>query len=140
MASNMTGSEFAAKWATRLSNSTAEITRGVDAVTTSPGQAAIAKKAKLVARWNESINNGKWERALGKMTVEDWRTAMKNKGINRVASGAMEATPKMAAFGDKLIAYQNAGLQTIYKMPDATLADSVNRATAWINYMAKMPK
>lgn len=136
----MSGAEFAAKWANRLSNSTTEMLKGVNAVSTSPAQAAVAKKAKLIANWNASINDGSWERAMNKISVEDWRSAMINKGVPRVASGAQEAAAKMAAFGDRLLAYQNAGLPTIYKMPDTSLADSKNRAVAWIEYMSKMPK
>lgn len=136
----MNGADFAAKWASRLSSATNEISRGVDAVTVAPSVSAVAKKAKLVAKWNEAINNGKWEKNLSKVTLEDWKTAMKNKGINRIGQGATEAASKMAAFGEKLLAYQNAGLPAISRMPDNTVADGIARASAWITYMSKMPK
>jgi hypothetical protein len=137
MANNMSGADFAAKWANRLSNSTAEITRGVDSVTEAPSARAVKKQAKLIANWNAAINNGKWAQKLGAVTLEDWRSAMKNKGISRIATGANEATAKMADFGTKLLNYQQANLPKIYSLPDTNQGETKARMNAWFDIMAK---
>lgn len=137
MAGNMSGAEFASKWQNRLSNATAEITKGVDSVTEAPSARAVKKQAKLVANWTASVNSGKWATNTSKVTLEDWRSAMKNKGINRIATGATEAAGKMADFGTKLLSYQNANLSKIYSMPDTNQGETKARMNAWFDIMTK---
>lgn len=137
MATNMSGADFAAKWANRLSQSTADIQRGVDAVTEAPSARAVAKQAKLVANWTAAVNSGKWASKMKAVTLEDWRSAMKNKGIGRISTGASEASAKMADFGTKLLAYQNSNLPTIYKMPDTNQGETKARMNAWFDIMSK---
>ena len=133
----MNGSEFAAKWANRLSGATTEITKGVQSVTEAPGVAAVRKQAKLVANWTAAVNSGKWAANTSKVTLDEWKSAMINKGINRIASGANEATGKMAQFGQKLMDYQNANLGAIYSMPDTNKAETKARMDKWFDTMSK---
>lgn len=136
----VTSEQFATKWAGRLSGATVEITNGVNSVSIAPSVKAIAKQDKMKANIIKSIDDGTWKTNLGKVTLEDWKDKMVNKGIPRISQGANDAKGKMQAFGEKLLPFQ-AGLQnTIKGMPDLNLSDSINRAVAWINGMSKFKK
>jgi predicted transcriptional regulator len=132
--------KVAEKWARNLSASTEYIRSGVEATTTNPAQEAIKKKAKLKARWNEAIDSGKWESALGKITTEDWKRAMIDKGLARIGAGATASQPKMEAFLSRLLPYIDSVKAKIATMPDVTLEDRINRMTTFIREMAKFKK
>lgn len=129
--------EFAEKWSRRLKASLEDIRKGVEKVNEAPSKKAIAKKEKFKQRLIEAIDSGRWERALEKVTLEDWKRAMIQKGLSRIASGVDEATPKMQAFGEALLKHIEAGLKQIEGMPDLTLEDNINRMVAFIRHMAK---
>lgn len=129
--------EFAEKWSRRLKASLEDIRKGVEKVNEAPSKKAIAKKEKLKQRLIEAIDSGRWERALSKVTLEDWKRAMIQKGLSRIASGVDEATPKMIEFGQALLQHIEAGQKAIENMPDLTLEDNINRMVAFIRHMAK---
>lgn len=132
--------QVAKKWVSRLGVSQEEIRQGVQAVTVAPSTKAIQKKDKMVARWMEAVNSGKWERNLGKVTLEDWRQAMLTKGINRIGTGAAAAEGKFAAFMTDLLAYQSNLQNQVNSMPDFNLADSGQRMLAWMEGMSKFKR
>lgn len=91
-----TPDQVAARWAQGLSAAGQKITDGVNAVTTSPGQLAARQKSAYVA--NVSAAADKWAGNVSKVTTEQWRADMINKGIPRIATGANAAQPKMTQF------------------------------------------
>jgi len=129
--------EFAEKWARRLKGATEDIRRGVEKLSENPAEKAIKKKEKLKARLIEAIDSGRWERGLEKVTLDDWKKAVLEKGIGRISAGVDEATPKMEEFGKALLSHIEAGQKEIEKMPDLTLEDSINRMTKFVRHMAK---
>lgn len=135
-----TPQELAEKHARRTTAAVQDMIKGVDNVTTSPTEQAASKKDKLVARWNESINSGKWERGLRAVSLDQWKTSMKEKGAQRVAAGIAGAKDKMVAFYAELIPFQSDLSAKIASMPDLTLEDSIARATAQIRGMANFRK
>ena len=137
MAINVTPQQFADRWTQGLSQSGQRISDGIDNVTVAPSSQAIKAQAKMLANVTQAINSGKWAANLGKVSLQDWQTAMKTKGVPRIATGAQAANSKMAAFAAKLIPYQNTLQAKIKAMPNMTLQDNVARATAWINGMAQ---
>jgi len=62
---------------------------------------------------------------------------MLDKGLNRVAAGVEGSRAKVQAFATQLLAHESALQDTVLKMPDLTLEDSVSRMTAWVRGMAK---
>lgn len=128
--------DAAAKWASRLSGSTAEITRGVDSVTENPMQKAATKKDKMLRNLTAAVNSGKWEAGLNRVSLTDWKNAIKNKGIPRISAGAQAAQPKMAAFMTQLLPYQDNLKGQIEAMPDLSLEDNIQRMAAWVRGMA----
>lgn len=136
----VTPEEFAEKWARELAGSTEYIRRGVEKVREAPSAKAIARKDRLKARLIEAIDKGKWESALSKYTLENWKKDMVEKAIPRIPDGADKARSKMASFASKLLPYIDTGVGEIERMPKVTLEDSIRRATEWIRYMAKFNK
>ena len=88
--------DAAAKWQQNLSGSTDRIAKGVQAVTTAPGQAAARQKTAYTQ--GVASNADKWASNVAKVPLQDWQQAMIQKGAPRIASGAQAAQPKMEAF------------------------------------------
>ena len=96
MAKQLDPAQIANDWATRLGASGEKIKRGVAAVTVAPGAAA----ARQVDVWATNVVNSKakFARNVARVGLADWQAAMSTKGVDRIASGATAAQPKMAAF------------------------------------------
>lgn len=92
-----------AKWASRLSTAASDgtIESGIDAVTVSPGALA----ARAADTWATNVVAAKplFIANAGKVTLTDWQTSAKSKGLPRIASGAQAAQPKMVTVLTKLI-------------------------------------
>lgn len=112
-----------------------DIRIGVNSVTVSP----MTKAASQADKWLNNLqrSKGKWQERMKAVTLDDWKTAMLDKGVNRIADGLDAAAPKVEAFASKLLPFQDNLKATVDKMPDVTLEDSIARATAWIRGMSK---
>jgi hypothetical protein len=137
---NITASEFAEKHARRLKAAIPDIQAGIAKVTESPTAKAAAKQEKMQARLNEAIQSGKWAAGLRRVSVEDWKKAITEKGLQRIASGIDGARPKVEAFASQLLAHEANLQNAINSMPDMTLEDSIARAQAWIRGMSKFKR
>ena len=96
---------------------------------------AVAKKDRLRARILEAIDSGKWEKNLLSVSVEEWKNAVINKGIPRIAQGVNEAKPIMEDFFSQLLPYVENVRKEIAEMPDVTIDDAINRVTTFIRRM-----
>lgn len=98
----------AAKWQARLSAAATDgtITQGIDRVTVAPGQLA-ARAADLWAT-NTAASKPRFAANSAKVSLNEWQSAAKDKGVARIADGASKAQPKMAAFMQKLIPFVTA--------------------------------
>lgn len=126
--------QVAQKWANNLGAATQHITAGVQAVQTAPGQAAAAKKALWLSRLQNSAD--KWARNVSRVSLEDWKAAMLNKGVQRISSGATAAVPKMTTFMTEFLPYVERGAQQVRAMPKGDLGASIARASAMIQHNA----
>ena len=124
--------QVAQKWARNLGAATQDITDGVNSVQTAPTQQAAAAKNTMLAKLTQSVNNGKWERGLARVSLQDWKTAMISKGVQRVASGAQSAEPKMAKFMSDFLPVAQQVSQQVKAMPKITIEDSIARSAAAI--------
>ena len=136
----LTAKEFQEKHNRRTKAASADMIAGVKRVDTAPGKLAGAKEDKMKANLMEALDNGKWRRRVESVTLEDWRKDMLEKGVGRVSAGLDRAADKVQSFAEELIAHENSLLRTIDGMADLTLSDSVQRATAWIEGMAKFER
>lgn len=96
-----TPDQIAAKWASRLGQSTQAIKDGAMAVQVAPGQAAARQKEV----WAQNVANSKdkWASRVASVSLSDWQTAMADKGAARVGQGATAATPKFTSFMAQLL-------------------------------------
>ena len=138
--SKMTSQEFAEKWSRRLSAAATDIQRGIQRVDTSPTEAAASKKDKMLANVTASIQNGKWEAGLRRVTLNDWKKAAVEKGIPRISQGVAGASGKVADFASQLLPYQDSLKSQISSMPDLTIEDNINRMNTFIRGMAKFKR
>lgn len=136
----VTASQAAEKWARNLRASTTDVQQGVQGVTTAPTQQAAAKIDKMRQNFNAAIDDGKVSRGLGRVTLEQWKSAMIDKGIPRLGAGADAAKPKLANFMSEFLPHLDAGVATVARMPDMTLEDSVARAAAMIRHNASFKR
>jgi len=134
----VTPQQFQEKQARRLKGATQDIVNGVQNVTEAPTQKAAAKADKWVNAVTNSVD--KWKRGLSKVTLDEWKSSMIDKGVARIAQGIDAAAPKVVAFAEKLLPYVDEGRKKIQSMPDISLEDSKQRAVAWIDHMAKFQK
>lgn len=114
------------KWLNRLSAATTEIQEGVSRVTQSPGQAAVAKRDK----WRQNVMSAeeKWVRNTGRVSAEQWKEAMINVGVPRIAQGAQQKQGKYEAFAQQFFPHLERGQAAIKAMPDTTFEERVQRS------------
>jgi len=136
----LTPQQFQEKHARRLKGAVEDMRNGIMNVTVAPTQLAAAKQAKMLARLTESVINGKWANGLKKVTLEDWKTKMIDKGLNRVAGGIDSASDKVIDFAGQLLPAITNAQGKISSMPDMTLEDSINRMNTFVREMAKFRK
>lgn len=133
-------SQAADKWRRRLTSATQDIQAGVQRVQENPAQKAAAAQEKLVQRFNQAVQSGKWRAGLERVTLQDWKRATIEKGIPRISQGAQEGQSKVQEFMADLLPHVDAGLNELNNMPDLTLEDSINRAAFWIRHMSRFSR
>ncbi len=136
----LTAREVAEKHARRLSGAVDDIRKGVEGVTESPTEKAAAAADKMLARLQAKVLDGTWARRLRSVSLGDWKAAMLEKGVGRIAVGVQAAIPKTTEFYAQLLPFEQSLKTTIDAMPDVTLEDSIARSSAWIRGMAEFSK
>jgi len=120
--------DVARKWQGAMARSADAIKAGVQAVTTNPAEKAIAAKDRYVEGVQRAVNSGKYERGLRRTSLSQWQNAMTEKGLQRIASGAAQAVPKMEAFLAKWLPYQESLKSKLANMPRGSLEQNIERA------------
>ncbi|MDO8682637.1 MAG: hypothetical protein Q7N50_04060 [Armatimonadota bacterium] len=136
----VTPEEYAAKQATRLKAALSDVSSGIDRVRVSPMSKAADQAPKMLAKISESINSGRWAANTRKVTLQEWQTKTKEKGIPRIAGGIDAAHDKQVAFASKLLPAVDAAAAKVNAMPSVTLEDGINRMTTFVRDMAKFKK
>ena len=136
----LTAKEFQEKHNRRLKAATEDMRMGVERVTEAPTAKAAKKADKMRTNVLKAIDDGKWAAGLNRVSLDEWKTKMINKGVGRVAAGIDEAEDKVVAFAEKLLPHVDAGKAAIDKLPDVTLEDSIQRMTSFTRHMAKFKR
>lgn len=135
----MSAADVTELWGKRTTASLPEVLKGLDRITEDPGQAAVDKQAKMLAKLTESITNGTWAKRRLKVSLSQWRDKTKKKVTERLAGGVTAAKAKRAEFDVYNEATLNAVLPEIAGMPDMTMEDSVARVRKLMEHMAAHP-
>ena len=136
----LTPQEFQEKQARRLKASLEDIKKGVGRVTESPTEKAAAKADKFVAGVQKSVEDGKWQAGLRKVSLDQWKSDMINKGVNRIPAGIDAAREKVVDFASQLLPHIDSLQSKVKSMPDLTLEVSIARMTAFTRGMAEFKK
>lgn len=115
------------KWQTNAGNAGESIKAGVNAVTSPPSQQA-ANAADL---WQQQVSSqtakDKFVQNLQKVTLQDWKNAMLDKGVSNYQNGIRGATQKMQRFLTAFLPVAAASSEQVKAMPKGTEADSIAR-------------
>ncbi len=134
----LTSQEFREKHARRLKASTEDMRRGIDRVTENPCEKAAAKQDKMLTNLTAAVQSGKWASGLRRVSLDEWKTAARDVGVNRVAAGIDAAAQKVERFADDLLPHIDRGISALASMPDITLDDNINRMTTFTRHMATL--
>lgn len=129
--------EFYRVWRDRLSASVERVRAQVEKLTVSPTERAAASVQRWIARLQDPDTQERWATNLRAVSLEDWKRAMIEKGVPRIAQGATASQAKVTDFAQKLINYLNTILPEIERMPKLTIEDSINRVTTYIRRMSQ---
>jgi len=133
----VTAQQYVDKWGRRLKGATTDIRKGVERVTEAPGVKAARQSDKMLAGIQAAISDGRWQRAVASITLDEWKTATLDKGIGRIAAGVDGATGKQLQMAEKLLAAVDSVNTQVQSMPDTTLDDRINRMVAFSRGMSE---
>lgn len=86
--------QAAAKWRNRMSSAGEDYKRGVDSVDQAPGELAAAAADRYAAGVAEAVETGHFAARSRSVSLQEWKTAAKEKGAARLASGAAASEAK----------------------------------------------
>lgn len=122
------------KWVTNIGSATDRMKAGALSVQKAPGQAAAAAADKWLQRVQQAKQ--KFATNVGRVSLAEWQNAYINVGIPRVSQGAQAKQAKYQQAMADFLPYLAQGVAKIDAMPNVTLQDSINRATAMIQHNA----
>jgi hypothetical protein len=122
------------KWAARTSAATPDYVAGVQRVSQSPGQAAVAK----VEKWRAGLQNSeaKWKRNTGRVTLESWKESTATVGAQRFAAGAQAKAGKYEQFASEFFPHLDRGIAQVKGMDDTSQEARIARAVAMMRHNA----
>lgn len=130
----------AAEWASRLGGSTQKIKDGIMAVSVSPTESALRQVDAYQQGIARAIADGRYQRGLQSVSLQDWQQAALTKGVARIAQGAAQAKPKMEAFLAQFLPHVEAGKQKLASMPRGSIDQNIARAVAMMQHNASFRK
>lgn len=127
----------AAKWANNLSNATQSIREGVENVSESPMAKAAARSDAYLQGIQRAVADGKYQDGLRRVSLEDWRRSLLEKGLPRIATGARASEGKFADFMGEFLPHVEAGQRALESMPRGDLSQNIQRAVAMMQHNAR---
>jgi hypothetical protein len=132
--------EIAERWSRNIAAAGNAIKAGVESVTVAPTAKAAAAIDRQVAGVQRAAASGKTQRALEKTTLQDWKSAMINKAIPRIATGAQAAVGDFERFQAELAPHVEAGKRMLESMPRGDDASNQARMLAWFQHMKQFQR
>ena len=132
--------QVATKWLRGMQGAGDAIRQGVASVTEAPSAKAIRQKEVMVQNFMESVNSGKWERNLAKVSLSDWQAALSGIGVQNITAGATKGFPKMESFMAQFLPYLEQGVNKLKAMPRGNLDQNIARAVTMIRHNAEFKR
>lgn len=132
-----TAAEVTAKWKNRLKMSTPEIQAGIQKVTIAPGVKAARQADVMVRKVQESVTSGRWGRKVAAVSLDEWKGAAIDKGLNRIAAGVDQATAKHEKMAEQLLKNVDESLVEVNKTARGGLEENIQRSVTFQREMAK---
>lgn len=127
--------QWAENWVNGMNNAGEKMRRGAQAVTEAPSLRAVDAVNKMRANWIAAIDSGYWTGRMSSVTLDQWRNAYINKGIERIANGVAGARGKVQSYATRAIPIMTNLQNQIRQMPNATNQDAEARVLAWMRGM-----
>lgn len=129
-----TPAQAAAKWNGSTSTGQQTWVDNLNATTKPIVQAAIDARGKMQAAFQAATQpGGPWERHLAAVGDGGVKQAARDKAGN-YSTGVSQAQPKFLAAITKILAYEQAGLQTL--TPKSQAGSGRTRMNEWFDYMS----
>lgn len=136
----VTPQQAADNWVRGMQNSTERVKQGVMNVQVSPTERAVNAIPRMVEGIQRAASDGRIERGLRRVTLEDWKRATLDK-VTRIGTGASESKGKMAAFMGQLLPFVESGMSQLNSQtPRGDLGQNLARMNWWANYMANFKR
>lgn len=130
-------SDVASAWVSGMSGASEKVKRGVAAVNESPTAAA----ARAVDFWQSQVSSDqarqKYIRGLGRVSLEEWRTQMMNKGVSRMGAGAQAARSKFESFMSEFLPFVQSVSERVRQMPKNSLEDRIQRMVEQVRQVSQ---
>lgn len=128
--------QVAQNWSSGMGASTEKMKQGITAVTESPTAKAARRIDAQVAGVQRAAASGKTQAALERVSLEDWKRAALEKGVGRVAGGAMAAKQKFQDFMSQFLPHVEQGKRLLESTPRGDLETNINRAAIMMRHNA----
>jgi hypothetical protein len=125
------------KWSTNLNAAGTYIKNGVNAVQVAPGQAAAQAQDRMLHGITTAIQSGKWAKNVSAVSLQQWQSAMINKGIPRIAQGTAQAVQNKGPAIDVLLANVSTAQAAAHALPKGGIEQGIARATAFMRAMSQ---
>lgn len=132
-----TAQQAATKWERQLRGAGDSIREGVQAVTEDPMKKAAAQKQRYIDGVTAAVNSGKWERGLNRVTLEDWKRALIEKGIPRMQQGYEQGHKKYEMFFAEFGPYLARLREHLRSFKRGDLEANIQRMTEAIRFLKK---
>jgi hypothetical protein len=127
------------KWSQRAGAAGAAYAAGVQNTTKDPTALAAAQAQKMLNGVTQAVTSGYWQRRLQDVGANGWKQAVQAKQAN-YGTGVAAAESKYVSGISSFFNYMGPTLAQIENMPKTSLADSIARATTWIQAAANYQK
>lgn len=125
----------AQRWQSAASTAQTRYTEGVQGTNVDPTALAAAQANKMLQGVQQAVTSGRWQRRLAEVGAAGWKSATLAKA-NNYSTGINASGPKYQQGYGAFAAYMQPYQNQINSMPKNSLADSIARATAWIQNAA----
>jgi len=136
----VTPTEGADKLISNARTAAPRIAAQVAKVTEAPTLAAAKKIDKMQMKFNDAIASGKVERGLRRVSLEEWKKAMVEKGVPRIAGGLEASRSKIESFNAEFYPFLERVEAKVAAMPDTTLEDNINRMVTNVREIAEFKR